>query len=72
MRALLNGWAIMIRLTRGLITNTLTNYGDKVHNVCNCVAWLSQVFTSDNALLYIYIYIYIYFIKHYHLFFLRK
>ena len=49
-RALLNGWAIMIRLTRELITNSLTNYRSKVHNVCNCVAWLSQVFISDNAL----------------------
>ena len=34
----------MIRLTRGLITKTLTNYRATVHNVCNFVAWLSQVF----------------------------
>ena len=32
-KVLLNGWAIMIRLTRGLITKTLTNCRAKVHNV---------------------------------------
>ena len=48
--AMLTGWAIMNRLTRVLITKTLTNYRAKVHNVCNCVAWPSQVFTNDNAL----------------------
>ena len=30
---MLNGWAILIRLTRGLITKTLTNYRAEVHNV---------------------------------------
>ena len=43
-KVLLNGWVIMIRLTRGLITKTLTNYGAKVYNVRYCLAWLSQVF----------------------------
>ena len=43
-RALPNGWVIMIRLTRGLITKTLANYRAIVYNVRNCLAWLSQVF----------------------------
>ena len=29
-RALINGWAIMIRLTRGFTTKTLTNYRIKI------------------------------------------
>ena len=52
----------MIRLNRGLITNTLTNYRAKVHNVCNCVAWLSQVIMLYD----------IYLIKHYHLLFKKN
>ena len=34
-KALLNGSAIMISLTRGLITKTLKNYRANVHNVRN-------------------------------------
>ena len=45
-----NGWVIMIRLTRGLITKTLTNYRAIVYNVRNSVDWISQVLTSNNAL----------------------
>ena len=37
-----NGWAIMIRLTRGLIKKTLTNYRAKVHNVPR--QWLESQF----------------------------
>ena len=42
-KSLVKWWALMIRLTRGLITKALTNYRAKVYNVRYCVAWLSQI-----------------------------
>ena len=43
----LNGWGIMIRLTRGLTTKTITHYRAKVRK---CVSWISKAFTSSYAL----------------------